>query len=77
MASGFEGRLCLIDDLLEQPTVSSAVFRHISSELEEAGSKPCSLLLQRAVRCRDDGDWASCREAALKAREYAWEQLHR
>lgn len=77
MANGFEGRLRLVEDLLTQPAVSSVVFQHISSELEEVGSKPCSLLLQRAIQCRDDGDWAGCREAALKAREYAWEQLHR
>eukprot|EP00903_Cladosiphon_okamuranus_P019922 g18309.t1 len=31
---------------------------------------------ERALQCRDDGDWGGCREAALKAREYAWEQLH-
>lgn len=77
MDDGFEGRLCVIDELLKQPTVSSVLFQHISSELEEVGAKPCSLLLQRAIRCRDDGDWDGCCEAALKAREYAWEQLHR
>lgn len=77
MASGFEGRLCLIVDLLMQPAVSSVLFQQISPELEKVGSKPCSLLLQRAVRCQDGGDWRGCREAALTAREYAWEELHR
>lgn len=77
MGSGFEERLCVIVELLTQPAVSSILFQHIYSELEEVGSKPCSLLLQRAIRCRDGGDWDGCREAALKAREYAWEQLHR
>lgn len=77
MVSGREGRLCLIDELLTQPAVSSVLLQHIASELEAVGSKPCSLLLERAIRCRGNGDWDGCREAALKAREYAWEQLHR
>lgn len=77
MGSSFDARLDIVDGLLRKPTIASVLFRDISSELEEVGAKPCSLLLNRAHRFRDDGHWDGCREAALKAREYAWEQLHR
>ena len=77
MANGHEGRLRLIEDLFTQRAIHSIVFQPISAELEEIGSKPCSLLLQRAIHCRHNRDWGGCREAAQKAKEYAWEQLHR
>ncbi len=77
MGGSFDGRLGVIDGLLRKPAIASLLFRDISSELEEVGAKPCSLLLDRAQSFREDGQWDGCREAALKAREYAWEQLHR
>lgn len=77
MESSFNGRMGVIDGLLRNPAIVSVLLRDISSELEEVGAKPCALLLGRAHSFREDGQWDACREAALKAREYAWEQLHR
>ncbi|CAN0065253.1 unnamed protein product, partial [Ectocarpus sp. 12 AP-2014] len=48
----------------------------IALELEEVGSKPCSLLVQRAIQHLEERRWTRCHEVALRAREYAWEQLH-
>ena len=77
MGSSLEGRLGVIDRLLKKPAIASVLFHDISAELEEVGAKPCALMLTRAHSFRKEGQWDACREASLKAREYAWEQLHR
>lgn len=75
MGSYVEGRLRVINGLLSLPPISAVLFQHV--RLDEVGSKPCSLLLKQAIRHAKNGHWDCCREAALKARELAWEQLHR
>lgn len=75
MGSCVEARLRVIDGLLSRPAISAVIFQNI--DLDEVGCKPCSLLLRRAIRHGEDGEWDCCREDALKARELAWEQLHR
>lgn len=70
-----EKRLCVVDSLLSKPGPSAALFREL--KLDEVGAKACSLLLKSAIEHQQGGDWELCHEAALKAREYAWEQLHR
>ncbi|CAM9187557.1 unnamed protein product, partial [Ectocarpus fasciculatus] len=76
MESDTEKRSRVVDEILSDRKISTVLFQCIELELEEAGSKPCSLLLQRAIQHLEEGRWARCHEIALKAREYAWEQLH-
>lgn len=61
--------------LFSNPAISEVIFQIL--ELDDVGCKPCSLLLKQAISFQEDGDWECCRKAAAKAREYAWEQLHR
>lgn len=49
----------------------------LCEKLELTGAAPCAVLLKRATDLMNGGDWERCQEVALKAREYAWEQLHR
>ncbi|CBJ29518.1 conserved unknown protein [Ectocarpus siliculosus] len=76
MESDTEKRSRVIDELLSDRQISTALFQCIALELEEVGSRPCSLLVQRAIQHLEEGRWTRCHEVALKAREYAWEQLH-
>ena len=68
-------RLCVVDALLSNRGLYAALFQDL--KLDEVGAKPCSLLLRSAIQHQQRGDWELCHEAAVKAREYAWEQLHR
>lgn len=68
-------RLRVVDALLLKPGPSAALFQDL--KLDEVGAKACCLLLKSAIEHQQRGDWEICHEVALKAREYAWEQLHR
>ena len=68
-------RLCLVDSLLSKPGPSAALFQDL--KLDEVGAKACFVLLKSAIEHQKVGDWELSHEVALKAREYAWEQLHR
>lgn len=65
-------RLDAIDDLLSKLTLSN-----LGAALHDAGAAPCAALLAVAIRHQRARNWRGCHEAALKAREYAWERLHR
>ncbi|CAM9549474.1 unnamed protein product [Discosporangium mesarthrocarpum] len=45
-------------------------------ELYDAGAGACAVLLRRACAQQRNSQWDQCRDAALMAREHAWEQLH-
>lgn len=65
-------RLTSIEDLL--PTLTSV---QLDELLHEAGAAPCAALLADAVKHMKAKAWSKCHLSALKAREYAWERLHR
>lgn len=73
MKTSDQERLDVVDVLFSKLPIPDTLFQH----LDQAGAKPCSLLLKRALQHREGQDWEHCHEAAVKAREYAWEQLHR
>lgn len=73
MASRDKERLAVIEDLVSPLAECAPLLQH----LDEAGAKPCAVLLQTALEYRRVGEWEDCRKVALSAREYAWEQLHR
>lgn len=66
-------RLAIVHDLSYTLEGPASLFQ----QLEQAGSKACSTLLQRATQHHHDQDWDRCHIVALAAREHAWEQLHR
>ncbi|CAM9244870.1 unnamed protein product [Scytosiphon promiscuus] len=74
MTGCIEGRSSVVLGLLSNPAISAVLFQPL--DLDEVGSKQCLLLLNEAIEYQQHGEWERCREAALKAREYAWEQLH-
>lgn len=65
-------RLTLIEDLLS--TLTSV---ELDELLHEAGAAPCAALLADAIKHMKAKAWSNCHLSALKAREYAWERLHR
>lgn len=74
MGTLHEERLSVVNELCFRLAVPDSLFEN----LDKAGSKPCSVLLKRAIVLKDHhGEWHKMHNAALKAREYAWEQLHR
>lgn len=77
VARASEGRLAVMEELLAKlPYITSPT--DLCESLQGAGAAPCSVLLCRASKhSQQTVEWQSCLEAALKAREYAWEQLHR
>ena len=68
-------RLRVVDALLSKSEPSAVLFQDL--KLDKVGAKACCLLLKSAIKHQHGGYWELCHEAALKAREYAWEQLHR
>ena len=73
MSSSNEGRVVTICRLFSTLVIPDTLFR----DLDLAGARPCSLLLQRAIRHQQNNEWECCQEVAFKAREFSWEQLHR
>lgn len=50
----------------------------LCEQLDLAGAKPCAVFLNRATALMGSvEEWEHCHDVALKAREYAWEKLHR
>lgn len=66
------GRSTAIGDL-----ISKLKYLELDKALHEEGAAPCAALLERARRHQQVGEWESCHNVALKAKEYAWERLHR
>lgn len=73
MSESYGGKHGTVNRLFSALNIPDVLFRN----LDLAGARPCSLLLQTATRHQRHHEWEQCQKVAFKAREFAWEQLHR